>query len=94
MHWMTARTLTVEGIWLGRSVQVLAGDYPSQHVLEEIRDDFSEGLKAGPTTGSEMTKKIVKLAAQGSGAFAWRAVARAIGNVRNQLAELVTPVEV
>ena len=47
-----------------------------------------------PATPPEMAEEIVRIAALGPDAFAWRAVDRAIGNVRNQGLELVAPVSV
>jgi hypothetical protein len=41
-----------------------------------------------------MAEEIVRIAALGPDAFAWHAVDRAIGNVRNQGGELVAPVDV
>lgn len=47
-----------------------------------------------PATPPEMAEEIVRIAALGPDAFAWHAVDRAIGNVRNQGPELVAPVNV
>jgi putative SOS response-associated peptidase YedK len=47
-----------------------------------------------PTTPPEMAEEIVRVAALGPETFAWHAVDRALGNVRNQGAALVQPVRV
>lgn len=47
-----------------------------------------------PATPAEMAEEIVRVAAIGPDAFAWHAVDRAIGNVRNQGAELIRPIKV
>lgn len=47
-----------------------------------------------PATPPEMAEEIVRVAALGPDAFAWHAVDRALGNVRNQGAALVKPVKV
>lgn len=46
-----------------------------------------------PATPPEMAEEIVRVAAVGPDAFAWHAVDRAVGNVRNQGPDLVKPVK-
>ena len=46
-----------------------------------------------PATPAEMAEEIVRIVALGPDAFAWHAVSRAIGNVRNQGPELVKPIK-
>lgn len=45
-------------------------------------------------TPAEMAEEIVRVAALGPDDFAWHAVDRAIGNVRNQGADLIMPIKV
>jgi hypothetical protein len=47
-----------------------------------------------PATPPEMVEEIVRFAALEPDTFAWHAVGRAIGNLRNQGPELVAPVNV
>lgn len=69
--------------------------FSARHVVEPDETKGHSNAVACATAGlTTLQPRFVRVAALGPDAFAWYAVDRAIGNVRNQGPELVEPIKI